>query len=258
MWRLFDYVGRIDVYSSKEVKESIFLAEAREMQVMMKAAEEVQPPPLSPIAHTVSLCLHTGQYQFVCMFLSYLGIARNNRNGSFQRSMFPCVASTIFKVWIKSCWCGFPMTLGILVDLHHLPNIMKSNCCPSVLYSALGDVYSVFHPCRMCIWVKEDNVIIIIRSRVPGYGDRVLDIRLQCSRSFHKLLLVTSVQLRPLLSKSCFTWSLHLVLGLPIGFLPVSSNVNIFLGNLVSCTLITCPNHLILLPSKTSCNFFNF
>lgn len=43
---------KIDVYGSKEVKESIFLAEAREMQMMLKAAEEVQPPPLSPIAHT--------------------------------------------------------------------------------------------------------------------------------------------------------------------------------------------------------------
>ena len=27
-------------------------------------------------------------------------------------------------------------------------------------------------------------IIIIIRSRVPGYGGRVLDVRLQCSRSF--------------------------------------------------------------------------
>ncbi|XP_021926115.1 glycerophosphocholine phosphodiesterase GPCPD1-like isoform X2 [Zootermopsis nevadensis] len=44
---------KIDKYSSKEVKESIFLAEAREMQNhLLKAAEEVQDPPqtlVSPI-----------------------------------------------------------------------------------------------------------------------------------------------------------------------------------------------------------------
>ncbi|KAJ9595971.1 hypothetical protein L9F63_012864, partial [Diploptera punctata] len=43
---------KIDVYSSKEVKESIFLAEAREMQHMLKGAEEVKSPPMSPIANT--------------------------------------------------------------------------------------------------------------------------------------------------------------------------------------------------------------
>jgi hypothetical protein len=37
---------RIDKYSSKEIKESIFLAEAREMQnQLLKAAEEVQDAP---------------------------------------------------------------------------------------------------------------------------------------------------------------------------------------------------------------------
>ncbi|PSN43442.1 hypothetical protein C0J52_02644 [Blattella germanica] len=43
---------KIDVYSSKEVKESIFLAEAREMQRMLKTAEEMhgtQQPLLAPI-----------------------------------------------------------------------------------------------------------------------------------------------------------------------------------------------------------------
>mgnify|MGYP003701642595 CR=1 FL=1 len=45
-------VDRIDVYSSKEVKESIFLAEAREMQRMLNTAEEMhgtQQPLLAPI-----------------------------------------------------------------------------------------------------------------------------------------------------------------------------------------------------------------
>jgi hypothetical protein len=41
---------RIDKYSSKEVKESIFLAEAREMQnQLLKAAEELQDAPQSPL-----------------------------------------------------------------------------------------------------------------------------------------------------------------------------------------------------------------
>lgn len=44
---------RIDKYSSKEVKESIFLAEAREMQnQLLKAAEEVQDPPPIPVLPT--------------------------------------------------------------------------------------------------------------------------------------------------------------------------------------------------------------
>jgi hypothetical protein len=41
---------RIDKYSSKEVKESIFLVEAREMQNhLLKAAEELQDAPQSPL-----------------------------------------------------------------------------------------------------------------------------------------------------------------------------------------------------------------
>jgi hypothetical protein len=41
---------RIDKYSSKEVKESIFLVEASEMQnQLMKTAEELQDAPQSPL-----------------------------------------------------------------------------------------------------------------------------------------------------------------------------------------------------------------
>jgi hypothetical protein len=41
---------RIDKYSSKEVKESIFLVEAREMQnQLLKAAEELQDASQSPL-----------------------------------------------------------------------------------------------------------------------------------------------------------------------------------------------------------------
>jgi hypothetical protein len=41
---------RIDKYNSKEVKESIFLAEAREMQnQLLKAAENLQDAPQLPL-----------------------------------------------------------------------------------------------------------------------------------------------------------------------------------------------------------------
>ena len=102
-------------------------------------------------------------------------------------------------------------------------------------------------------WCSQElNIILIVNSKLPSlflsrFQSRLLLRNTQRSLFFHFLFSFISSQYTSLISIYFLIWSIHLVLGLPIGGFPSIFVHSIFFGILSFVKPTIYPNHLSLL-----------